>query len=188
MSPWRCGILATALALLSSCGDNPTEPPPDADDEGTPLPTEAFADSSLETAVRQALALYAGPLTPEKLGWLISLSARDREISVLTGIEALHGLRTLDLAGNQIVDLGPLAALDTLQLLDLSRNKVSDLTPLTGLPRLQVMVAADNQIADPSPLLSLPSLAEVDLTGNPLSAAGRQQVLELRTQGVRVSF
>lgn len=188
MSPWRCRILVAALALLPGCGDHPTEPPLDADENDAPLQVETFADANLETAVRQALALYTGPLSPEKLGWLISLSARDREITALTGIEALHGLRTLDLAGNQIVDLGPLAGLDTLRVLDVSRNAVRDLTPLTGLPRLQVLVAADNQIVDPSPLLSLPSLAEVDLTGNPLSAAGQQQILELRNQGVRVSF
>jgi len=47
-------------------------------------------------------------------------------ISNLDSIKCLNNLEYLELAGNQIEDLGPLADLPKLQLLDLDYNPLSD--------------------------------------------------------------
>ena len=48
-------------------------------------------------------------------------------VAMLTvaALKELTNLQTLDLAGNQIADVGPLAGLTNLQYLELSRNQVA---------------------------------------------------------------
>ncbi|MFA6110279.1 MAG: leucine-rich repeat domain-containing protein [Candidatus Latescibacterota bacterium] len=186
--PWTTILL---LVLLSACDNGPKTPSgPETDqlDDGQTV-AAAFADTSLEQAVRQALAQPTGDLSPASLHSLTTLSASGRGISDLHGIEQLDSLTALDLSNNQIVDLAPLDSLTQLRMLDLSWNQVSELEPLAGLAALETLALEGNQVTDLGPLLGLPALASLDLTGNPLDEASRTtQLPALSSRGVQVSL
>ena len=97
-------------------------------------------------------------------GGRLDLSSRNlTDVSALAG---LTGLRELDLSGNAVADLWPLADLTDLQVLDLSGNQIADLSALAGLTGLQVLDLSGNQIADLWPLADLTGLRELDLRHN----------------------
>ena len=176
------GAMLSALAL-AGCGsepDRPSGPGPG----GTPgvVTALAFADSALQSAVEQA-AVETGDAAG-----LVSLTAKDRGIADLGGIEQLTRLEVLDLYGNQIRDLSPLAGLQRLRYLDLGSNRVEDVSALASLKRLQVLLLADNEVTDVSALADLDSLQSLDLTGNPLEAAAEAQLAVLRERGVTVEL
>lgn len=58
--------------------------------------------------------------------------ASQKTIRSLKGLQYAVNLKSLDLSGNQITDLGPLAGLTNLTYLDLSDNQITDLQPLEG--------------------------------------------------------
>ena len=67
-----------------------------------------LADINLENAVRQAMRRPQGRLIPEEVVFLTKLSANNRNIQSLVGLEHFAALQTLDLRKNQIVDINPL--------------------------------------------------------------------------------
>ena len=175
-----------AVLALAGCGSGPEGPSgPDpapgrvAGGGGTTL---AFADSALQSAVEQAAAE-----TGDAAG-LVSLTAKERGIADLDGIEQLTRLEVLDLYGNEIRDLSPLAELRRLRYLDLGSNRVEEVSALEAVKSLQVLLLADNEVTEVSALAGLDSLQSVDLTGNPLSEAAQAQVVAFRERGVTVEF
>ena len=175
-----CGAAWGLLALaLTGCGSEPERPSgPDSDRTGGPV-TLAFADSALQAAVEESGAGAE----------VVSLSAEDRGIADLGGIEQLTRLEALDLSHNQITDISPLSGLHGLRFLDLESNRIEDVSPLSSLKRLQVLLLADNAVEDVSALAELDSLQSLGLTGNPLSGAETTGLLAgLRERGVTVDF
>ena len=144
----------------------------------------AFADSALQSAVEQAAAG-----TGDAAG-LVSLTAKERGIADLGGIEQLTRLEVLDLYGNEIRDLSPLAELRRLRYLDLGAKATGsrEVSALASLKGLRVLLLADNGVTDLSDLAGLDSLQSLDLTGNPLSEAARAQLAALGERGVTVEF
>jgi len=186
----RVAVIVSACVLLGllACGDSNDRRPtgPDSGDGGTVEVT--FADSALEAAVREAPGA-PGLIAAGNLDGLTTLTAPQRSIESLEGIEQLRGLKVLDLADNAIVDISPLAGLHSLSFLDLTGNQVSGLSPLAGLQELTTLLLASNQVTDISPLLSLERLATLKLTGNPLPVETREAHLAaLSARGVDVSF
>ena len=174
-----------AVLALAACGsgpEGPSGPEPDPGGTGGVGTTPAFADSALQSAVEQA----AGG-TGDAAG-LVSLTAKDRGIADLGGIEQLTRLEVLDLYGNEIRDLSPLAGLRRLRYLDLGANRVEEVSALVSLKSLRVLLLADNGVTEVSDLAGLDSLQSVDLTGNPLSEAARAQLAALGERGVTVEF
>ena len=175
-------LILSALAL-AGCGSEPERPigpgPVPGDTTGVAL---VFADSALQSAVEQAAAESGDAAS------LVSLTAKERGIADLGGIEQLTRLEVLDLYGNEIRDLSPLAELTRLRYLDLGSNRVEEVSPLASLKGLQVLLLADNAVTDVSALAGLDSLQSVDLSGNPLSASAEAQVAALRERGVEVDF
>lgn len=168
------------LALaLTGCGSEPERPSgPDSDRTGGPV-TLALADSALQAAVDESGAGVE----------VVSLSAEDRGIADLGGLEQLTRLEALDLSHNEITDISPLAGLQRLRFLDLESNRIEDVSPLASLKRLQVLLLADNAVRDLSALAGLDSLQSLGLTGNPLSGAETEEALDgLRERGVTVDF
>ena len=178
-------ILMLAALALAGCGSEPDRPtgPDPAPGGGTGVVTApVFADSALQSAVHEAAAG-----TGDAAG-LVSLSAKDRGIADLDGIEQLTRLEVLDLYGNEIRDLSPLAGLKRLRYLDLGSNRVEEVSALASLMSLQVLLLADNGVTEVSALAGLDSLQSVDLTGNPLGEAAQAQVSAFRERGVTVEF
>ena len=67
-----------------------------------------FADTNLEAAIREAIGKATGPIYRSDLEVLTSLSASERNISDLKGLEHCTNLTDLDLGYNWISDINPL--------------------------------------------------------------------------------
>ena len=179
-----CGVILSTLAL-AGCSSEPDRPvgpgptPGGSTGGGTAL---VFADSSLAVAVEEAAAA-----TGDAAG-LVSLTAKERGIADLGGIEQLKQLEVLDLYGNEIRDLTPLEGLGRLRYLDLGNNRVEEVSPLASLKSLRVLLLADNGVTEVSALAGLDSLQSLDLTGNPLSEAAQARLAALRERGVTVEL
>ena len=160
-----------ALLALAGCGSEADRPsgldPAPGGPTGVAL---VFADAALQSAVEEAAAA-AGSAEE-----LVSLSAKERGIADLDGIEQLARLEVLDLYGNEIRDLSPLAGLRRLRYLDLGANQVEEVSALSSLKSLQVLLLADNGVTEVSALAGLDSLQSVDLTGNPLGEAAEGRI------------
>lgn len=150
-------------------------------------------DTNLAVVVRDALGLDPNDQIPKKkLERLETLSAFQKNIEDLTGLEKAIGLKTLIIRGkhgqqrirditplakltqltelslseNRITDITPLANLKQLTHLDLSINQVQDITPIVNLKQLTVLRLQDNQIRDFTPLIELIQLTSVTFSNN----------------------
>ena len=145
-------------------------------------------DSNLERAIRETLQLPPNtPITQQEMGKLESLDISQMEIAYLTGLEhtnlyrlgandnqitnltplsGLEGLKHLSLWGNPISDLSPLASLTQLRYLHLGLCEISNLSPLTGLTGLTNLYLHGNQISDIKPLAELTQLTHLWLGWN----------------------
>ena len=124
------------------------------------LKVSLFDDSNLEEAVRQALGRV------EEVSFLDSISAVDKSINSLAGIEYFAGLRSLDLKSNRIVDITPLNQLINLNRLYLGFNRIVDITPLNQLENLNWLDLDWNRIVDLDPLKQSNNLNRLWLSNN----------------------
>ena len=177
--------LLPAALILAACGDRSRGTQPSAPPAGSEI---SFSDSALTAAVVDALEAADLPLTAAAARTLSQLTASDRRIEDLTGLEDLIGLRTVDLSFNRIEDVTPLAGLSALQALDLTANRVVDAGPLASLPALEVLVLDDNLVEEIAAFLDSPALRVLDLSGNPLSSGSLDRFEELAARGVVVEY
>ena len=142
--------------------------------------TVDIPDSNLRAAIEVGLNKRAGaPITVDDMATLNQLTAKNANISDLTGLEFATNLAELDLSGevvedswrnsNSISDLSPLAGLVNLKVLDVYSNSVSDISALVGLTNLEVLILADNSISDISALAGLTNLRGLGLWSNSIS-------------------
>ena len=144
-------------------------------------------DNGLADAIRSERSLPTGdPIFPEDMEALGSLTASNRGISDLTGLETATALTSLTLSNNDIMDVSPLSGLTSLETLILSNNDIRDVAPLaelTSLTRLDLF--GNNNIANPGALYQLnqqPTTTingvtipdAVDITNDDLAAAVRR--------------
>ena len=136
-----------------------------------PLSTEIdIPDLNLRAVLEEALGKNPGdPITADNLATLIDLSAVERNIVDLTGLEHATNLTNLRLDFNQISDVSPLARLTNLISLRLSVNQISDVSPLAGLTNLTDLYLDSNQISDVNPLVGLTNLTDLYLDSNQIS-------------------
>ena len=107
-----------------------------------------------------------------KLPALVLLNLDDNDISDLTSFRSLattSGALSLYLNNNEITDLTPLGDLTGLKYLYLNDNNISDLTALGNLADLFWLELDGNDIADVTALGGLPSLGYVSLDNNAVS-------------------
>ena len=151
-------------------------------------------DANLRTTVRSALDLDAGDtLTQADMENLTSLTAKNSEISNITGLESatnletldlrdntisninaisgLTGLETLRLKGNNIDNISALSGLTSLLLLNLRETGISSVSALSGLTNLEHLRLDGNSITDVQPLTSLVNLEKLWISGNSLTNA-----------------
>jgi hypothetical protein len=126
-----------------------------------------FPDANLKAAVESELGI-PDP-TPTDMLLLTSLSAVNRQIVDLTGIEYATNLTSLDLAWNQIRDISALSGLTNLTDLDLGSNRVSDISALSALTNLTGLYLGNNQISDIAVLSGLNNLENLTLRSNQIS-------------------
>ena len=151
-------------------------------------------DANLRTAVRFALSLgNKGALTQAGMANLTSLTAKNAQISNLTGLEHATNLTQLDLRGNTISNISALSGLTNLEslklksnaissvralsgltnltLLNLKENNISSISGLSGLTNLEHLRVDENSITDVQPLTSLVNLSKLWIAGNSLTNA-----------------
>jgi hypothetical protein len=128
-----------------------------------------FADSNLKAAIRDAIGKPAGPIYPSNLEGLTSLSASNRTISNLTGLEQCTNLTELYLDFNQISDISHLASLTGLISLDLGGNQISDISPLIELTELTSLNLWHNNVSNASVLGNHTGLTSLNLGGDPIT-------------------
>ena len=158
--------LAAAMHPIREAAGRPA--PPLADE---PVRNETGASGPLEET-----ALAAGTAVPAPLAILAEeaqegagterLDLSSRNLTDVSALAGLTGLRELDLRNNSLADLGPLAGLTGLRALHLSGNRIEDLSPLAGLTALEQLSLAGNRIEDLAPLTGLAGLRALDLSGN----------------------
>jgi Leucine-rich repeat (LRR) protein len=155
-------------------------------------PLVTFPDPNLETAIKEALNKPSEPIHASELAGLASLSASDRGIEDLSGLQYCTSLAELDLISNQIGDISPLASLTKLINLALGWNQISDISPLANVTKLTNLCLSSNQISDISPLVQNEGLGagdEVTLSSNPLSSDSINiYIPELEARGVTVNY
>ena len=109
----------------------------------------------------------------EKLTQLSALYLSGNRISNINAIQNLHKFSSLYLDGNKVSDLKPLVEIRNLSSLDLSGNQ-------SDLKSLVVMAKKDFEGEKLVPYLFL------SIHGNPLNAAAKAQLAELKGYGVRL--
>ncbi|MCX5644140.1 MAG: leucine-rich repeat domain-containing protein [Phycisphaerae bacterium] len=126
-----------------------------------------FADAALKTVVEEQLGI-ANP-TPKAMLGLITLNAPNRKIASLVGLEYAKNLSDLVLEGNQISDVSPLAGLIGLRRLELNSNQVKDITPLSSLIGLTRLGLYENRVDSLKRLFALVLLESLELRHNKLT-------------------
>ena len=161
MHPIRdaAGVAAAPLA------DEPVR-----NETGIPPERAAVPDGAQAGARPERLDLSSRNLTDLSalagLSGVRELDLRDNAIADLSPLSGLSGLQVLDLSGNRIEELWPLAGLPALQRLNLSGNRIADIGMLSGLGGLQVLDLSGNRIEELWPLAGLPALQRLNLSGN----------------------
>ena len=112
---------------------------------------------------------------------LNSTQSRSGGIKSLEGLEYAVNIKSLDLTGNEVIDLNPLKDLTKLKKLVLKNNKIKDLSPLKKLVNLEELDISNNpdtemnlqrnQISDIKPLVDMVNLRKVKLGRNNISDA-----------------
>ena len=127
----------------------------------------AIPDPNLEQAIRETLELSEdSPVTRREMLRLTRLSAWDRGITDLTGLQHAISLIHLSLRYNQIEDLTPIANLIQLEELILHENPIKDLSPLTALVNLKSLALNNiKSISDISILANFTKLEKLNLNG-----------------------
>ena len=148
-------------------------------------------DANLRSVLEANLFKTRGQvITSGELATLMFLSATQRNIADLSGLEYATGLTRLYLDANKIADLSALEGLTNLELLSLEHNEIRDLAPLEGLANLTRLSLGNNRIADLGPLARLTNLTRLHLENNeiaelaPLSALAGITSLDLRSNRI----
>ena len=98
------------------------------------------------------------------------------EISDLTPLVLITGLKELYLVNNEISDISSLAGLTGLTRLNIGENNISDISALAGLTNLKWLAVYDNEISDFSPLDGLRENIKFLSYANPASPKGGPKI------------
>ena len=132
--------------------------------------TVNIPDPNLRAAIAAELDKASGdPITTSDMAALRSLTAREANISDLTGLEHAINLTSLNLGRNSISDITLLSGLTKLTWLYLVGNSISDITSLSGLTNLTLLYLGGNLISDISAVSGLTKLTDLHLGDNSVS-------------------
>ena len=132
--------------------------------------TVNIPDPNLRAAIAAELGKASSdPITTSDMAALRSLTARESNISDLTGLKHAINLRSLDFGDNSISDITSLSGLTNLRSLYLLGNLISNITSLSGLINLTVLYLGHNLISDISTVSGLTNLRTLHLGDNLIS-------------------
>ena len=132
--------------------------------------TVNIPDPNLRAAIAAELGKASSdPITTSDMAALRSLTARESNISDLTGLKHAINLTSLDLGDNSISDITSLSGLTNLRSLYLLGNSISNITSLSGLINLTVLYLGHNLISDISTVSGLTNLRTLHLGYNSIS-------------------
>ena len=133
----------------------------------TSAQTVNIPDANLREAINEALGKASNAqITLKEVETLTRLTANNRGISDLTGLEAATGLEIVNLYHNQISDLSPLAGLVKLHTIQVGANLISDLSPVAGLISLARLNISENLVSNLSPVAGLTNLLSINFGNN----------------------
>ena len=145
------------------------KPPVVPDPDRLPGAFVRIPDTNLRAAIAEELGKSPNaPITVDEMKRLRQLDVRNnRDIQDLTGLQFATNLDKLILGhwggkGNQVSDLSPIAGLTGLRLLFLHNNPISDISLLRNL-NLTRLVLNGTLVSDLSPVKSLTNLTELVL-------------------------
>lgn len=115
-------------------------------------------DKNLESAIRQELRKPQGDIVVEDMISLINLSAYQKNIEDLEGLQYALNLRSLGLWGNKVSDIGVLENLSKLEWVNLGYNNISDISVFLSLPNLKYLYLDNNPVTDKTLIFSLTNL------------------------------
>ena len=141
----ECGkAISTSAVMCPHCGAPPAVALAIASQDELVIP------SVLQEAIRLALQMPEGELTPELLAKVDSVKLDEAEIDSLpelvTGLRALPNLKMLGLKRAGLVDAEPLMVLGNLRYLYLEKNKLSSVSPLCELKQLKQLWLYGNPV------------------------------------------
>jgi Leucine-rich repeat (LRR) protein len=129
-----------------------------------------FADTALESKVRDTLGQPTGTLLSSDVSAITTLNAFSSGITDLTGIEECKGLVILSLYGNSISDISALSGLTGLNYLDLNMNQIADITALIvdsdsgGFPAGSQIILNNNPLSSQALNTGIPYLQSKSIT------------------------
>lgn len=150
-----------------------------------------FADSNLESAIREAIGQPEGEILKYYVSDIRTLNIPNKGIENLEGMQHFEQLTWLDLTNNMVEDITPIIYLEHLghlcldgnlvynvdvlegciwiSELGLSKNYIEDISSLSNLKNLTWLDLNGNKIVDVSPLSGLPKLQWLNIAGNKAS-------------------
>ena len=133
-------------------------------------PADWMPDANLRTAVRSTLKIGSNDtLTEADMTDLTRLTARNKQISNLTGLEKATNLKQLDLRDNKISSISTLSGLTSLKSLKLKGNNIRSVSDLSGLTNLTLLNLKNNNIRSISGLSGLTNLEHLRVDGNSIT-------------------
>jgi formylglycine-generating enzyme required for sulfatase activity len=127
-------------------------------------------DPGLNAAIRETLGKPAGPLTQQDMLSLTNLSARNRNVSSIVGLDAARNLISLDLQINHLSNVSLLGALTNLGTLNLSVNPLTNFSVPNGLSNLVSLTLESTGLTNLISPARLTKLKNLDLENNRLSS------------------
>jgi len=141
----ECGkAISTSAVMCPHCGAPP------AVALAVSSQDELVIQSVLQEAIRLALQMPEGKLTPELLAKVDSVKLDEAEIDSLpelvAGLQTLPNLKMLGLKRAGLTDAEPLMVLANLRYLYLEKNKLSRVAPLCELKQLKQLWLYGNPV------------------------------------------
>ncbi|EAC6450190.1 LPXTG cell wall anchor domain-containing protein [Listeria monocytogenes] len=137
-----------------------------------PMPiNEVFLDTNLANVMKTKLKKpsVTSDVSQTELDAVSKLTAENKNIKSLEGVQYLNNLKTLWASGNQITSINQLNGLMKLSDLDLSANQVSNINAVSNLVNLSVLYLNDNNVTNLNPVANLSKLTELEMSNNKLS-------------------
>lgn len=127
-----------------------------------------FENKLIEEAVRKEMN-RTGDVTYGDLRSIMVLHLNEMDLTDISDLTYMIGIKDLQLADNSITDISPLAGMTAMLNLDLSDNSISDLSPLAKMTALKNLDLSANSISDISPLAGLSNINDLRLMINQIS-------------------